>query len=138
MSETAATLHSTRTLSPFAADLRYGDLPNEVVKRTEEFFLDWAASALAGRGETSDGDSFTSRVDVPKGDPENTLSREELEEKAHKLADHGDGATPEELRRLVDRAWNLANEDDLRDLLPERTDNTRLRAYGAKRRNGSW
>jgi hypothetical protein len=98
MSETTATLHSTRTLSSFAADLRYGDLPNEVVMRTEEYFLDWVASA----------------------------------------ADHGDGATPEELRRLVDRAWNLANEDDLRDLLPGRTDNTRLRAYGAKRRNGSW
>jgi hypothetical protein len=33
--------------------------------------------------------------------------------------------------------WNLANEDDLRDLLAGRIDNTRLPAYGAKRRNGS-
>jgi 2-methylcitrate dehydratase PrpD len=87
--------------------------------------------------ETSNGDSFTSRVDVPKGDPENTLSREELEEKACKLANHGDGTTPEELRRLVDRAWNLANEDDLRDLLPGRTDNAQLSAYDTERRTRS-
>lgn len=50
MSETTASLQSTRTLSAFAAGLRYEDLPDEVVERTEEFFLDWAASALAGRG----------------------------------------------------------------------------------------
>jgi 2-methylcitrate dehydratase PrpD len=53
MSETTATLHSTRTLSSFAAGLRYEDLPDEVVKRTEEFFLDWAASALATRGAST-------------------------------------------------------------------------------------
>ncbi|MGH3089692.1 MAG: MmgE/PrpD family protein, partial [Rubrobacteraceae bacterium] len=69
--------------------------------------------------ETTDGDSFTSRVDVPKGDPENTLSREEIEEKALRLAAYKNGATPEEMRRLITRTWNLQNERDLRDLLPE-------------------
>lgn len=70
--------------------------------------------------ETTDGRWLTSRVDVPKGDPENTLSREEIEEKALKLAVYRDGATRKELRRLVKRSWNLENEDNLCDLLPAR------------------
>lgn len=86
--------------------------------------------------ETSDGDSFTSRVNVPKGDPGNTLSREEIEEKARKLSDYGGGVTPEELRRVVTRAWTLENENDVRDLLPRGTDDARLPAYEAERRNG--
>ena len=49
MSETTATLHSTQALASFLADLRFEDLPEEVVERTEEFFLDWVASALAGK-----------------------------------------------------------------------------------------
>ena len=36
--------------------------------------------------ETTDGGRFTSRVETPKGDPGNTLGREELEEKARSLA----------------------------------------------------
>jgi 2-methylcitrate dehydratase PrpD len=68
--------------------------------------------------ETSDGGHFTSRVDVPKGDPENTLSRAELEDKARRLAGFQDGASPEEIRRVIDRAWVLDREPDVRDLLP--------------------
>ena len=49
MSETTATRHSTQALASFLAGLRFEDLPDEVVKRTEEFFLDWVASALAGK-----------------------------------------------------------------------------------------
>jgi 2-methylcitrate dehydratase PrpD len=70
--------------------------------------------------ETTDGRRITSRVDVPKGDPGNTLSRAEIEEKALGLSAYGGGATLEELRRIVARAWNLENESDLRDLLPNR------------------
>ena len=50
MSETTVTDHSTRALAAFVSELRYEDLPQEVVQRTEDFFLDWLASALAGRG----------------------------------------------------------------------------------------
>ena len=39
----------TRTLADFLAKLRYVDLPDSVVDRTEELFLDWLGSALAGR-----------------------------------------------------------------------------------------
>jgi 2-methylcitrate dehydratase PrpD len=68
--------------------------------------------------ETTAGDCFTSRVEVPKGDPGNTLSRAEIEDKAGRLAAFQRGATAEELRGIVDRAWNLHKVSDLRDLLP--------------------
>lgn len=68
--------------------------------------------------ETAGGERFTSRVDVPKGDPGNTLSREELEEKARNLAAYGGGASGEEMDRIVTRIWDLEEEPDVRDLLP--------------------
>ena len=68
--------------------------------------------------ETEDGERFTSRVDVPKGDPGNTLSRAELEGKARRLAEFRDGASPEEIRRIIDRVWSLDREPDVRGLLP--------------------
>jgi 2-methylcitrate dehydratase PrpD len=69
--------------------------------------------------ETSGGEHFTSRVEVPKGDPGNTLSREELEEKARNLAAYGGGATGEEMDRILFRICSLEEEVDVRDLLPE-------------------
>jgi 2-methylcitrate dehydratase PrpD len=69
--------------------------------------------------ETSGGERFTSRVEVPKGDPGNTLSREELEEKARNLAAYGGGASAEEMDRIVARIWSLDEETDVRDLLPD-------------------
>lgn len=68
--------------------------------------------------ETTGGERFTSRVETPKGDPGNTLSREELEEKARNLAAYGDGASGEEMDRIVARIWGLEEETDVRDLLP--------------------
>ncbi len=70
--------------------------------------------------ETPGGERFTSRVEVPKGDPGNTLSREELEEKARNLAAYGGGASGEEMDRIVARIWSLDEETDTRDLLPGR------------------
>jgi 2-methylcitrate dehydratase PrpD len=46
----AITEESTRVLSEFLASICYEDLPEPVVARAEELFLDWLASALAGRG----------------------------------------------------------------------------------------
>src|SRR5215218_1165230 len=40
---------TTRELASFLSRLRFEDLPDEVVERTKELFLDWAASALAGK-----------------------------------------------------------------------------------------
>jgi 2-methylcitrate dehydratase PrpD len=69
--------------------------------------------------ETTGGGRITSRVDVPKGDPGNTLSREELEEKARRLAAFQGGASEEEMDRVIGRVWDLDREPSVRDLLPE-------------------
>ena len=70
--------------------------------------------------ETVDGRHFVSRVDVPKGDPGNTLSRAELEEKARRLASYQQGAAPAEIDQLIARIWHLEEQPHLRDLLPAR------------------
>jgi 2-methylcitrate dehydratase PrpD len=68
--------------------------------------------------ETVDGDRFFSRVEVPRGDPGNSLSRAELEDKARRLAAYQQGALPEELAHLMARLWRLEQEPHVRDLLP--------------------
>jgi 2-methylcitrate dehydratase PrpD len=46
---TVATAGTTRELASFLSTLRFEDLPDEVVERIKQFFLDWVASALAGK-----------------------------------------------------------------------------------------
>ena len=67
--------------------------------------------------ETTEGHEFASKVDVPKGDPGNTLSRAEVEDKARRLAAFRDGASAGEMDRIIERAWNLEREPDVRDFL---------------------
>jgi 2-methylcitrate dehydratase PrpD len=47
------------------------------------------------------------RVDEPKGDPGNTLSRSELEQKALALADFGGAASEAEMRTVFSTLWNV-------------------------------
>src|SRR5437870_178927 len=42
--------HPSAALARFAAKLRFEDIPDAVVRRTEDLFLDWFGSALAGKG----------------------------------------------------------------------------------------
>jgi len=56
-------------------------------------------------------------VEVPKGDPGNPLSRAEIEDKARRLAAFRDGASTDEIGRVIERAWNLDQEPDVRDFL---------------------
>lgn len=67
--------------------------------------------------ETVDGRTFEGRVDEPKGDPGNTLSRPELEDKALRLARFSQGASDAEMRRAFDRIWGIANADRVGPLL---------------------
>ncbi|MFL6661915.1 MAG: MmgE/PrpD family protein [Rhizobacter sp.] len=60
--------------------------------------------------ETADGGRFEGRVDEPKGDPGNTLSRTELEAKARQLAAYRDGASEAEMDEVIRRIWGLADE----------------------------
>ncbi|HWK70242.1 MAG TPA: MmgE/PrpD family protein [Burkholderiaceae bacterium] len=61
--------------------------------------------------QTRDGRSFSARVDEPKGDPGNTLSREELEDKALRLGTYRNAASPGEVRALIQRIWTLADTE---------------------------
>lgn len=67
--------------------------------------------------ETTGGHSFISKVDIPKGDPGNPLSRTEIEDKARRLAAFQEGASTEEIGRIIERAWHLDREPDVRDFL---------------------
>jgi 2-methylcitrate dehydratase PrpD len=58
--------------------------------------------------ETVDGRRLDGRVDVPKGDPGNTLSRTELEDKALRLAQYGGAASEAEMRGIIARIWHIA------------------------------
>jgi 2-methylcitrate dehydratase PrpD len=57
---------------------------------------------------TLDGRRFSGRVDEPKGDPGNTLSRDELEDKAYRLAGFGGAASRVEIAAAISSVWNLA------------------------------
>lgn len=56
---------------------------------------------------TRDGRIYDQRVDTPKGDPGNPLSRPELEDKALRLAAYRRAATPDEMHGVIKLAWNL-------------------------------
>ena len=59
--------------------------------------------------ETIDGRRLDGRVDEPKGDPGNTLSPAELEEKAVRLARYRDGASEPEARSAIAAIRALAS-----------------------------
>lgn len=67
---------------------------------------------------TGDGRLLSARVDVPKGDPGNSLSQSEIEEKAVFLAAFREAASAEEMRVLIERIWHLEGETRLGFLLP--------------------
>jgi 2-methylcitrate dehydratase PrpD len=57
---------------------------------------------------TTDGRVLHGRVDEPKGDPGNTLTRAELTAKALQLAAFSGGASEAEMRSAVERLWQVA------------------------------
>ncbi len=59
--------------------------------------------------ETGDGRHLEARVDEPKGDPGNTLSRAELEDKATRLALYQGGASRTEMQRVIGLIRSLAD-----------------------------
>jgi 2-methylcitrate dehydratase PrpD len=67
--------------------------------------------------ETHDGRVLRGRVDEPKGDPGNSLSRAEIEAKALRLAAFSGAATPDEMASLCAKAWALAGAERVGPLL---------------------
>ena len=67
---------------------------------------------------TCDGRRLSGRVDEPKGDPGNTLSRLELEDKALQLASYRQGASKAEMRTVIACIWALTDSAVPRSFLP--------------------
>jgi 2-methylcitrate dehydratase PrpD len=68
--------------------------------------------------QTKDGRRIEGRIDEPKGDPGNTLSRAELEDKALRLATYRGGAAASEMRQVIDGIWDIESLSTVGDLLP--------------------
>ena len=67
--------------------------------------------------KTRDGRTLEKKIASPKGDPDNCLTRAELEDKAMRLAQFTDGATEGEMKQVIARVWRLRDEKDVRDFL---------------------
>lgn len=67
---------------------------------------------------TTDGRALAARVDEPKGDPGNTLTKEELEAKAIRLAGFRNGATASEMAATIERIWRMDSTPGAADILP--------------------
>lgn len=68
---------------------------------------------------TVDGRVLHGRVDEPKGDPGNSLSREEIEHKALRLAAFSKAATQDEMRSIFEAIWNIERSTKTGYLLKE-------------------
>jgi len=66
---------------------------------------------------TLDGRVLRGRVDEPKGDPGNTLSRDEITDKAMRLASHSQGATGDEMRHALEQLWGVVRIQHMGRLL---------------------
>jgi 2-methylcitrate dehydratase PrpD len=62
---------------------------------------------------TTDGRVLDGRVDEPKGDPGNTLSRDEIAAKLRRLAAFSGAASEEEVAQLLGNAWRVAEETQI-------------------------
>jgi len=73
----ADTTSSTRTLCEYLSAIRFEQIPAPVVARTEELFLDWFASALAGKDArpTRIMEKFAAIMGPREGDSEILVSR---------------------------------------------------------------
>lgn len=66
---------------------------------------------------TTDGRVLHGRVDEPKGDPGNTLSRDEITAKAQRLAAYSGAATPAEMDVALARLWAVGQAPRVGPLL---------------------
>ena len=64
-----------------------------------------------------DGRTLEKKITSPKGDPDNVLSRAELEDKALRLCGYTGGASAEEMRRVIARVWALHEAPNVTGLL---------------------
>jgi 2-methylcitrate dehydratase PrpD len=116
-------LHGRADLAAFDAHFRDPDvvaLRERVTMRLDAEVDGAYPQRWIGKVEvaTTDGRVLAARVDEPKGDPGNTLTRPELQDKAIRLARYRDGASEAQMRALIGRVWALADAPRLTRLLP--------------------
>lgn len=66
---------------------------------------------------TRDGKTYKGRVDEPKGDPGNTLSRPEIEDKTMRLGTYQGAASNDEIKALIQTVWSLRDRARLDDIM---------------------
>ncbi len=66
---------------------------------------------------TVDGQQFEAQVETPKGDPENTLSRTEIDTKVRSLVRFSDAVSERELDPLLARLWDVVNAKHCQNLI---------------------
>jgi 2-methylcitrate dehydratase PrpD len=64
------------------------------------------------------GKVIDGRVDEPKGDPGNTLSREEIQEKAFRLAAFSQGASKAEMQEAIALLFDIRHAKIVPYILP--------------------
>jgi 2-methylcitrate dehydratase PrpD len=67
--------------------------------------------------ETIDGRIFHGRVDEPKGDPGNSLTRDEIEHKAIRLAEFSGAAAAAEMKSICAQIWNIRTAEQVGQFL---------------------
>ncbi|MCW2271988.1 MmgE/PrpD family protein [compost metagenome] len=65
----------------------------------------------------NDGRRYQGAIDSPKGDPDNSLSRRELEDKFRRLVAFSGALDGNSVEALIERAWGLRSSTELKDLL---------------------
>ena len=66
---------------------------------------------------THDGRTLSGRVDEPKGDPGNSLSRTEIEEKSIRLGTYQGAATAEAVTALIQNVWHIRQQSAVGGLM---------------------
>lgn len=66
---------------------------------------------------TADGRLLQSRVDDPKGDPGNTLSRDEIETKVTRLTEFSGASNAAEMRATLPRLWSITSANSVNALM---------------------
>lgn len=67
--------------------------------------------------ETTDGRVLQAAIDSPKGDPDNTLSREALEDKFRRLLAYAGALNVDQADVLIQRVWGLRQAPSLNNLM---------------------
>src|SRR5690606_21306982 len=99
-------------------DPRVGQFREKVSMMLDAQVDDAYPARWLGRVEvnTRDGRTLHGAIDEPKGDPGNTLSRAELEDKVRRLVQFSGARSADEAQALIEQVWRLREIDDLNAL----------------------